>query len=125
MQRKLSKEEVLIKIRDFSNLPVGWDLDFGNPISEPVIDYTCSLLEREYCSNEYFYFRTNVYPTPNSDGGITITFSNGEVFLDLIINSDLSLNIVKEVGFGVNYQIEYQRENISVFQLIKEIYELF
>jgi hypothetical protein len=105
-------------ILELGNLEAGWDYGEGEPIDRKVINNAIMIagistkLGHDYEAQ------------PISDGGIKLILSHDDVFLDINIEHDLSINITKEKGFGYNYESLCSKDHLTIEQLIIEIISL-
>lgn len=95
-------------IKNLAKIPHGWDFGFGYPPSEIVINKALQI----YSIGKLLSFKVEVKPEP--EGGIVLTFYKEDEFLDVIINNNLSLDMVHEKGFGVNFQTLLEQENVDL-----------
>jgi len=116
----LLDNEVLKKIKSFSELINGWDYGLGVPASKETIDYVIEI----YKQLNRIHFEVDV--SPRTDGGITLIFSIQDHFVDIDVKPCMRLNIREEVGYGVDYKIDFQKEDVTIAEienLLEEIYK--
>lgn len=92
------------RIQGFQNLEPKWNYGYSESVKLETIQYVIHLLSYISLScNDFDNLKINAFP--NSDGGITISLGNKDEFIELIVNSDLTSDIIYEKGIGVEYEI--------------------
>ena len=99
---------ILKEIAELRYTPAGWDYGMGVAIEETVVQKALQVYE----STCWMGFNVKVFP--RSDGGITLSYSKVDSFLDVIINPDTTLNLVQEKGIGEDYKIICEKENANL-----------
>lgn len=91
------------------NKPAGWDYGQGEEITNEVINHACVVFN--YIEKPNIKYSV----VPNTQGGIKITSKIGsDNFLDIRINPDLTLDLIHEVGIGVDYEILCEEDGVSI-----------
>jgi len=106
------------RIKSFASLPNGWDYGVGDPASEATV--TEALLVCSIGKLMGFGVGTN----PRTDGGISLTFflpKHDHYFVDVIISPKKKMEIVGEKGKGVKYKILFEKENLSMHDVIRNL----
>lgn len=107
------ESEIVQKIKSFGQLAEGWHFGEGLPASEAVISATINL---------FIYLQQNlmneanlvVNALPEVNGGVILSFGSGEDFIELLINSDLTVDLIQEKGIGTDYEIINEEEGIDI-----------
>ena len=95
------------EIRSLVNLQEGWDYGEGKPPSKSTINKAIQI----YNLAKNYKILTEIFPI--GDGDICLSFSQGEIFVDVEIESDGSYNLCIEKGIGNKYTIEEDIEDIT------------
>ena len=82
----------------------------GYPSPNNVISATLDLYSKIYDSA--INFKKLVFL--NADGGITLFFGIMDDYIDVTINPNLKMDLVHVKGFGVNYDILHEKEQIKI-----------
>ncbi len=110
------KDIVKMEIDSLSKLPYGWDFGSGETIGLLVVDKALEVYEQ----TNLMGFKIQSFP--RSDGGITLSYALKDNFLDVIINPNLTLDLVQEKGIGANYEIVSEEDNVSITDLKKVLH---
>jgi hypothetical protein len=97
-----------VLIKNLAKIPNGWDFGSGYPPSEFVISKALQV----YSLGKILSFKVEV--KPETEGGIILTLYKKDEFLDVIINNNLSLDIVHEKGIGIEFQTLSEQENVDL-----------
>ena len=108
------EDPVIEQINELGNLEAGWDCGRGSAISKDVIAGAIKI------ANLILAYDLKSEVHPNSNGGINIGLYSDDIFLDIIINPDLSISLVKEAGIGFDYTTIFEEENVSEDELISQ-----
>ncbi len=115
---------VLDKIKSFNKLPKGWHYGLGGPCSQKVIDKATDL----YNFSQIYDTEINVFP--GLDGEIAVNFywptENKSLnnAIEIVVNVDLSLDFVYEVGINTEYKEISSKKNVSYGFIISEFSKL-
>lgn len=101
-------EDVLAKLNEFADLEDGWSYGEGAPIDADVIEKAKTL----YKIGNYFVSDADVFPGTN--GQILLVFYVDERSIEFTINKDLSVDVSIEHGIGYEFEITYEKRNISL-----------
>jgi hypothetical protein len=99
---------IIEKIKSFSNLQAGWD--FGQGVTPS--DYVISVALQLYNLGIMQGFEMSARPEVN--GGIIIGFSIEDDFVYVTAKRDGSFDLVHEYGFGAVYDIVKDEENVPL-----------
>jgi hypothetical protein len=108
-------DETISRIQSFKTLSHGWDYGDGDPINTRVINRAISIYIR-VISAATGELMTSASPTSN--GGIILTFSYQDQFIDVILKRNLTIDLRHEVGVGEDYEVEYEQSNAKFIDLI-------
>jgi hypothetical protein len=108
---EVAPNQTIQKLFSFAKLEDGWDCGVGERPNIVTIERAINLYERF----EILGYR--VESTPMTSGGITLTFSLGEYFIDVIIHPENRLDLREEFGIGVNYEITNREEDVTVHRI--------
>ncbi len=108
-------KDIINKIDEFSNLPEGWDFGQGIATLSAVALKAKQIVEAVDKIFEDVEYDT----TPMTDGGLILILKMDNEFIDVTINTDLSLDMRHEKGIGVEYDIIFEMYNVSIDQIIK------
>lgn len=97
-------DPVAEEIRGLRDTPVGWDYGRGVVIEDTIVQKALHLYESTCCMG----FKVKVFP--RSDGGVTLSYSKGDNFLDIVINPNTTLSLIQEKGVGEDYEIVHEEE---------------
>jgi hypothetical protein len=106
---------VEVKIRSFSDLADGWHFGEGGPISEKVISVALALSKY---ARELNFSEIDAFPGVN--GEILLTLYYGDYVLELTVESDLSINVVMEVGD----EEVFDKEGLSILEAKEQVHKL-
>ncbi|HEV7348221.1 hypothetical protein [Telluribacter sp.] len=96
-------------IEDLKTLQEGWDYGQGVPVSEMVVNKAKQI----YSLGKLLTLKVEVMPKTN--GGIILNFFKSvesDIFLEVTINPDLSLDYVLERGKGHDFETLEEDENV-------------
>jgi hypothetical protein len=111
-----SEDDAIVKkIRSFGALPIGWDFGQGRPSPIEVIEEAINIAR----IGEILRIQVEAYP--GIDGEIRLVFPVGEHTIDIVVNTNLSLTLVHEIGIGINYEEVERIENASVDDIYSSI----
>lgn len=117
--RNIFTDEVISKIYSYNELPNGWDYGIGIAPSEETISRAIEL----YQIGSPYGFKGDA--TPLNNGGITISFSLEDNFIDIIIDPSLdSFSWRYEKGIGQEYDILEDKENSSLEDIIEALKQI-
>ena len=117
--RNIFTDEIISKIYSFSELPNGWDYGIGIAASDETISRAIEL----YQIGSPYGFKGDAAPLNN--GGITISFSLEDNFIDVIIDPSLdSFSWRYEKGIGQEYDILEDKENSSIDDIIEVLKQI-
>lgn len=105
---KAGGNDITKKIISFSELPDGWDFGGGYAISPKVI----SMALRIQKIGARLGLTHDAFPEP--DGGVSVAFYAEDHVIQFTVNADLSIEVIHEVGFGVEYDEVASREDVSL-----------
>ncbi len=86
------------KIRSFGELPDGWDFGAGRASPPGVVEEARKI----YQLGKSLGLEADAFP--GLDGEISVAFYAQEHTVEVRVNTDLSLDLVHEIGIGVDYQ---------------------
>jgi hypothetical protein len=111
-------DPVTRKIRAFAQLPDGWDFGGGTPPTAFIVDKALAL----YSGLRRFGLNADAFPI--ADGGVSLTFYSGEHSFEILVNAEETMDLVHEVGIGVEYdQVEYREAvDLAVVEATLERY---
>ncbi len=114
MWRSPEKETVTqAKIKSFGNLEEGWDFGVGGPAPSHVI--RAALL---FCSlGERMGFKMDAFP--GAGGDIGVDFCLKDELVEIVVKTDLSLELVHEAGIGSDYEELACFENAQIDDIIE------
>jgi len=99
--------QAIEKIRAFSSLKPGWRFGEGEKIQDSIITYSIHLLSFLHLQlnglGQSYGFKVNALP--NVDGGVIISLGKYDDFIELVINTDYTIDLTREKGIGVDYTI--------------------
>jgi hypothetical protein len=101
------------KIKSFGSLEEGWHFGEGTPASQEVINKTIEIY------NLALHLACEVFPA--IDGGINISFQKEDKFIDFIINSNITIDYIYEIGIGFKYDEIEAIEDISMETVVEKI----
>ncbi len=101
------------KIKSFKCLKFGWHFGEGVPASDEVVDATINLFT-QLGLRLNFEVGLVVNALPEINGGVILSYGLGEDFVELLVHSDLSVDLVQERGLGVNYDVIEEEENLDI-----------
>ncbi|WP_372906741.1 hypothetical protein [Rhodohalobacter sp.] len=101
-------EDVLAKLNEFADLEDGWSYGEGKPIDADVIEKAKTLFK----IGNYFLSDADVFPGTN--GQILLVFYVDERCIEFTINEDLSVDVAVEHGIGYDFEVTYEKRNISL-----------
>ena len=106
--------QVLEKLKD---LPNGWDFGYGIGTLQNVADKVTDIYNNIVELNIQFEL------IPSTDGGISLIIlkENGDDFINLSINIDLTIDLTHEKGKGFQYEILDEKENVDYPYIISKI----
>lgn len=105
--REQSQDTVALKINSFQSLPKGWDYGQGGPCEIYVVKKALEILSLAKLQG----FSSEAQPT--TEGGILMIFSKEDHFLDVLINSDTTLDVRIEKGSGSDFEVLLEEEDVS------------
>lgn len=105
-------------IRNLTKIPHGWDFGSGYPPSEFVISKALQV----YSLGKLLSFKIEV--KPETEGGIILTLYKKDEFLDVIINSNLSLDMVHEKGIGIEFETLSEQENVDLIIISNKLKQI-
>src|SRR5690606_13692078 len=107
----LHQNAVVDKISALSKLPAGRDMGEGEIISKKCIEYAV------YIYKNYGY-GLECEAMPMTSGGVKLVLTAPyEVIMDVSINPDLIIDFVVEKGYGSEFIVLMERENVSTTAL--------
>jgi len=114
----VKKNDIPQEIKNLSELKDGWDFGHWFGIHKKTIEKGC-LIYNHFERNEFKYA-----VGPTSSGGIKITAQIDVHFLDLTINSDLTIDITHEIGIGADYDTVFEKKNVNMEEIETHLNEL-
>lgn len=112
-------DRVIEKIQSFSDLEIGWDYGKGIAPDLLVIEYAI------YLYNKFKKIGFNVDVTPITQGGITLIFYMGDNFIDIRIKGNQQIDLRKEVGIGVDYEVINEEEHVTIDRIEEMLNETY
>lgn len=106
------------KIKTFKTYKEGWNYGEGEAINADVIDKSINLVKRLSFKLPY---DSSIFPTPHTNGAISTSFSRRQSFVDVIVNKNLSIDIKEEEGYGENYEVVLEKENVTYSEVFNAI----
>ena len=108
------------KIKSFGTMPYGWNFGEGIPANESTIN----LADEIKSYGNYYGYDSDAHLA--TDGGIYLVFSlkGKDDFIDVMINSDNTLYLKYEKGYGANYVVKMDSENVSINQIVNKLQEI-
>jgi hypothetical protein len=106
---------VATKILSFGDLKKGWHFGEGDFIDQSVILKAIEI---------YSYGKENGFEAeafPMIGGGINLSIYKNEHALDVVINTDLTIDLKHEEGIGANYETLIEKDNADY----SDIYSFF
>jgi hypothetical protein len=103
---KLIKELFALK-----GLEPGWDFGEGESISSKTLNKSIEV------ARLIIPHTLNTEVQPKHDGGVKFIVGANNEFLDIDIHPDLSLSLVKEVGFGFDYETVLELNDASLLDI--------
>lgn len=108
-------DQIERRIRSFAILPVGWEFGKGRPSPNEIIEKALELYRMSRLLS------TQIEVFPGQDGEITLAFYVGERTLEITINTDLSLDLVREIGIGINYDEVERLEGVNASDIYSRL----
>ncbi len=105
-------------IKNLAKIPVGWDYGSGYPPSKFVISKALQV----YSLGKILSFQVEV--KPETEGGIILTLYKKDEFLDVIINNDLSFDMVHEKGIGTEFKTLLEQENVDLSNISNKLKQI-
>jgi hypothetical protein len=93
------------KINDFKNIESNWNYGIGELISSETIKSTMQLISILAVANSDVFNNLKLNAMPNTDGGITLSLGKGDEFIELVVNTDSTYDLIYEKGIGVKFVI--------------------
>lgn len=110
-----SKDDITPKLIKFGNYKEGWHFGEGSIINRPVINKAIQLYN---IASDY-----NLTYTTHAllDGGISITAYKNDNFLEILINRDLSFDLIYEIGIGIKYKTVFEKYEADFVDLKSQL----
>jgi hypothetical protein len=110
-----------LELYEFGKLPNGWDYGQGVPADHKVILLTVNIYKFiRWRFGETYGFSS----TPLIDGGIQLTLDKDDDFVDIIVNTNLSLDFKQEKGFGSNFSIITSQKKAQLSDILNILWLL-
>lgn len=107
-------DPIIKELDELALLPKGWDFGTGEAVSKVVINKS-----KQICSIARLLQHT-IEVLPNSNGGIVLNLfksSESDVFLEVTVNPDLTIDYVLEKGKGINYDILDEGQDVKLLKI--------
>lgn len=105
-------DKTIQKMYSFENLELGWDFGIGEPPNKGIIKSAIDIYNIGLANG----FNGDAFP--ETMGGIILNLFIGDNFIYVTINKNFSLDIRYEKGIGEDYDILYEKENVSQSHII-------
>lgn len=109
------EKDILNDILNLSLLKDGWDYGIGAKISNEVIQRAIDI------HNQIVPYGLDCEVHPTTEGGINLIYALSDIFMDVNINSNLSISLTKEQGIGFDFTTVFVKEDVNEKELIQEI----
>lgn len=87
-----------------------WDFEDAQPIKANTVAYAKTI----WSIGETYGFRIEHRPMTSGGIGLLFFLDNADVFLDVFINPNNTLDIIQEKGKGIHYSVMKEAENVSL-----------
>jgi hypothetical protein len=108
---------VRAKIETFGKLEEGWDFGEGGPAPPHVVEMALALCDL----GERLAFEMDAFP--GAGGDISVDFYLADELVQILINTDLSLDLTHESGIGFEYDEVAYHENISFQDFVRYLFK--
>jgi hypothetical protein len=105
------------KILSFGKLDKGWDFGQGVPAPKNVVSMALKL----YGFGEQLGLNTDAFP--GAGGDISVDYYIGEELVQVLIDTDLTLELTHERGIGSRYDELAYYDDISINKVFKYLFD--